>query len=68
MQNLSMSVPTRVARIVATKMPSGLSLRNIKTLFVFPYCISYRNTGGSLGHQEIEVGTRARMASVSTPF
>ena len=29
---------------------------------------SYRNTSGSLGEREIEVGTRARRASVSTLF
>ena len=37
-----------------------------KTFSVFPY--SYRNTSGSLGEREIEVGTRARGASVSTQF
>ena len=30
--------------------------------------IRYRNTRGSLGEREIEVGTRARRASVSTHF
>ena len=33
---------------------------------MFPY--SYKNTSGSLGEREIEVGTQARQASVSTQF
>ena len=33
---------------------------------MFPY--SYRNTHGSLGELEIEVGTRARTENVSTQF
>ena len=41
-----------------------LHLRNRKNFPVFPY--SYRNTSGSLGEREIEVGTRARRVSVST--
>ena len=41
-------------------------IKKYKTFSVFPY--SYRNTSGSLGEREIEVGTRARSASVSTQF
>ena len=32
------------------------------------FAYSYRNTSGSLGEREIEVGTRARRTSVSTQF
>ena len=41
-------------------------LKKWKTFSVFPY--SYRNTSGSLGEREIEVGTRTRGASLSRLF
>ena len=46
---------------------SGRYLRNGKHFPCF-HCYSLRNTSGSLGEREIEVGTRTRRASVSTQF
>ena len=47
---------------------SVIYLRNRKHFPCFQFPYSYRNTSGSLGKREIEVGTRVRRANVSTLF